>query len=190
MRVRGYGLVVAMGAALALPAAAPAVAGALSDLVGVGSQNVYIEPPADPPAAGGKSTNAAKPGKKLAREKTGRLSKDCKKAGLKTRADCDAMHAAQAKERSQTSSPTSDTGSNGAATNSGTAEGVPTETTSGQTTATPGGTATTVEVMPTATGTQSSTTPSAVLAPAGSTSPSNCGSGGSTLGVLTNIHPC
>jgi hypothetical protein len=192
MRVTSFGSRVAIAGVLTVLLAPPSMAGALSDLVGFGSQNVFIEPPAQAPAAGNNS-GIEKPSQKVGKTKQIRLSKDCVEAGLKTRADCDAFHAAQAKKPTESASTPKNQG--GTVTSVDTtppaASGQPAGAATAQPPAATGnGAPTEVVVMPTATGTQSSTTTSAITTNQDGAPSTNCGSGStSTLGVLTNINP-
>jgi hypothetical protein len=192
MRVPSFGSRVAIAGVLTVLLAPPSMAGALSDLVGFGSQNVFIEPPAEAPAAGNNS-GIEKPSQKVGKTKKIRLSKDCVEAGLKTRADCDAFHAAQAKKPTEPASTPKNQGGTETSvdTTPPAASGQPAGAATAQPPAATGnGAPTEVVVMPTATGTQSPTTTSAITTNQGGAPSTNCGSGStSTLGVLTNINP-
>ena len=136
MRPSSLGFLVAMAGLAMVSVAEPSRAGGLSDLVGYGAQDVYLSPPASAPAASANSPKAAANAlgaSANAPEATGqtdaggatvhqtrkpiqlRLSKDCRKAGFKTREECDVFHAAQANKPADVVLPADSQGSVGVA---------------------------------------------------------------------------
>ena len=129
MRPSNFGFLVAIAGLATISVATMSRAGGLSDLVGYGAQDVYLSPPANAPAApanaaeapanaaeaNGQSDVGGATAHQTRKSMQLRLSKDCRKAGFKTREECDAFHTAQANKPADAVLPAHSQSSVGAA---------------------------------------------------------------------------
>jgi hypothetical protein len=189
MKAARLGIVIATACLTTLSMATPLAAGALSDLVGFGSQNVYLKSLAD-------KGSGAPPPHQADKTKHVPLSKDCIGAGSKTSKDCEAFHVAHANKPADTVIKQSGRPAAGPAP-AAAASANPPQAGSASPAPVPaipanGNPPTVVVSTPTAlvqTQTGSPAVPSAVTLQ-GSGSPPSCNGAPSGLEVLTAIHNC